>query len=126
MSGPPFIPTPHLWFILTDPDPKTGKVVAVLLVTPRPHTDKTVTLLPGEHEFIQHDSNVDFSSTLLVATGRLHDCIQAGTCRQQPDMTPVLLRKLRVGLLQSPRTIHDIIAYCNERFDAAGYDLLAD
>jgi len=36
---------PHLWLVLTDPEPPTGKVVIAMVVTSRPHTDKTVTLI---------------------------------------------------------------------------------
>lgn len=42
----------HLWFVPTDPDPVTTRVVIVALVTQRGHTERTVTLDVGDHPFI--------------------------------------------------------------------------
>lgn len=123
VSGSPFTPTPHLWLILTDPDPVTTKVLAVMVVTARAHTDKTVLLVAQEHEFLKHDSHVDYSSAILVAVSRIQDCIDNGSCHEQPDMSPALLKKVRKGLLTSPRTIHYFADHCRACFDADGCDL---
>lgn len=116
LSGPEFTPAPHLWFILTDPEPPDDQVVAVMLVTSRAHTDKTVTLVPGDHPFVQHESNVDFGSAILVRSGRFQRAMQGGRCHFQPDMNASLLRRLRGGLLASPRTVHWIADHCRARF----------
>ena len=52
----------HLWLVLTDPDRESGKVVAVMVVSKRKHTDPTTLLVPGEHPFLKHPSNVDYGS----------------------------------------------------------------
>ena len=52
----------HLWIVLTDPDPSDDKVVAVMVVSEKPHTDKTITLNVGDHPFFQRASNIDYGS----------------------------------------------------------------
>lgn len=105
---------PHLWFVLTDPDP--SKVVAVRVVTARPHTDKTVVLGAGDHPFIRHESNVDYGSATFLVVSKLQSALEAGRCHPEPDMSPDLLERVRRGLLASPRTIHAIAEYCREVF----------
>lgn len=110
---------PHLWFILTDPEPNDGRVVAVMLVTARPHTDKTVVLVPGDHPFIRHESNVDYGAARFLPQGRLNDALASGRWHLQADMSATLLRRVREGLLTSQRVIHDIADHCRERFPAS-------
>jgi hypothetical protein len=38
----------HLWFVLTDPDPDRNSMVLVMLVTVKPHTDRTLHLDVGD------------------------------------------------------------------------------
>lgn len=89
-----------------------------MLVTARAHTDRTVTLMPGDHPFVQHESNVDFGSAVLVRLERFQSAIQAGRCHLQPDMEVALLERVRAGLLASPRTVHWIADHCRDRFTA--------
>jgi len=113
ITGRDFGP-PHLWFVLTDPD--LSKVVIVSVVTPRPHTDKTTTLRPKDHHFLQHDSNVDYGGAKFFPVSKLQSAIEDGRCLLQPDMDPELLRLVRRGLLMSPRTVHAIADFCSRVF----------
>lgn len=105
---------PHLWFVLTDPDP--SKVVAVRVVTTRPHTDKTVVLAPGDHLFIRHESSVDYGSATFLVVRKLESAFKTGRCHLQPDMSASLLGRVRQGLFASSRTTHAIVRYCREAF----------
>ena len=87
-----------------------------MVVTERPHTDKTVTLEARDHPFIKHRSNVDFGGALLVDVRRLHDAIRDRRCTLQPDMSLELLVKVREGLIQSSRTVDYIREYCSTEF----------
>ena len=116
LSGPQFNPAPHLWFVLTDPEPSDNRVVAVMLVTARAHTDKTVQLMPGDHPFVRHESNVDFGSAVLVHLDRFQRAVELGKCHPQPDIDAHLLQRLRAGLLASPRTVHWLVERCQLRF----------
>lgn len=116
LGGGPFGDKPHLWVALTDPDPTTNKIVIAHLVTAKPHTDRTVVLNKGDHEFIDRETHVDFAGTLIVPVSRLHRAITKGRCRFHKDVTDGVLAQLRAGLLSSRRTVHAIADYCRDRF----------
>lgn len=63
---------PHLYFVLTDPD-GDHRVVTVLLVTAKRHTDRTTMLLPGDHPFVRHESHVDYGTAKFIPVSRLSD-----------------------------------------------------
>jgi hypothetical protein len=115
LRGNPVGP-PHLWFILTDPDPVNHDVVVVMVVTTRQHTDKSVILRAGDHPFIQHDSSLDYGGALRLKVNRLLAAVKNDKCELQPDMSPELLKRVRDGLLVCPRTVHHIVDYCQPRF----------
>lgn len=104
----------HLFFVLTDPDTETGLVVIVALVTERGHTERTVRLDVGDHEFIKHASNVDFGSAKFVPAAKLN----AGLARSQAvlsaDMSISLLDSVRNGLIASSHTANDIVSHCKD------------
>ena len=50
----------HLWFVVTNPDPHA--MVLVMLVSLKPHTDRTLVLDQGDHPFVDHPSSVDFGT----------------------------------------------------------------
>ncbi len=102
----------HLWFVLTDPDPKTGLVVLVMLVSVKPHTDKTVQLDVGDHPFVKHPSNVDYSTATFVPSSRLEQRIASGVIALDADLSAQVLEWIRRGLLSSSRTINAIGEYC--------------
>lgn len=105
-------PDPHLWLVLTDPDPVTGKVVAVMVVTKKDHTDPTTSLLPGDHPFIDHESHVDFRTAKPVSAERLLADMNAGICVVQQNLSQGVLKRVRVGLLTSERTVNFVKDYC--------------
>ena|SRR2546426_3108540 len=115
LTGHP-VPQPHLWLILTDPDPETDQVVAVMVVSRRPHTDKTLTLLPGDHPFIAHESSVDYGGVKRLQTARLKAALKNGRGEVKEDVNKDLLRRVRAGLLASSRTPHHMVDYCKTRF----------
>lgn len=106
----------HLWFILTDPDPKTGLIVMVMLVTARAHTDKTVALVVGDHPFIQHDSNIDYSKATFAPAKKLNAAIGSGAARLDDDMEPAILHAVACGLLSSSRTANYLVTHCQPLF----------
>ena len=114
LSGYP-VGASHLWLVLTDPDPESEQVVAVMVVTARPHTDKTVVLSAGEHPFITHDSSVDYGGARRFQTARLKSALRGGRCKLAENMSPAMLAKVRAGLLNSSRTPHHMKDYCRRR-----------
>lgn len=113
----------HLFLVLTDPDPKTRKVVVVMVVTERPHTDKTVTLAAGSHPFIRHDSNVDYGTCRIVEFDSITGIIENGPGKSHISMSAEVLQRVRDGLLKSSRTVNFIKDYCRARFDCTVQNL---
>lgn len=107
---------PHLWFVLSDPDPETSQVVVVRLVTSRSYTDKTVALAVGDHPFVQHASNVDCGSARLLKADVLEAFLKNGTAALQADMSVDLLTAVRAGVLASSHTVHFVARYCRARW----------
>lgn len=87
-----------------------------MVLSSRSHTDKTVLLQKTEHPFIQHDSNVDFSATLLVQDEILYQAVRDGQCHPQSDVDPAILHRVKQGLLVSTRTVHWVCDYCRPLF----------
>ena len=116
LFGRDFSPDPHLWFVLTNPDSTSKHVVAVMLVTARRHTDKTVSLNVGDHPFVQHESNVDYGFARLLLANKIMAAILQSRGELQPDASDTLLTRLCIGLLQSPRTPNFLKDHCHGLF----------
>jgi hypothetical protein len=106
----------HLWFVLTDPDAVTGRVVIVALVTERAHTEKTVRLDVGDHPFITHASNVDFGSSTYAPASKLDAALAERRATLGADMSSDLLDRVRRGLIGSSRAPNEIVSYCKAVF----------
>lgn len=116
LSEPPFN-KPHLWFVLTDPEGQPPRVVAVMMVSAKKHTDTTVLLQPGDHPFVKHLSSVHYSSAKWFPTRALTRAMQQGRCHLKETMSEKLLSRVRSGLLDSPYTIHAVSDFCRTRFE---------
>jgi hypothetical protein len=106
----------HLWFVLTDPDPDRNSMVLVMLVTVKPHTDRTLHLVVGDHPFVRHESAVDFGTATYVPSVKLQDALVSGRATLAADMSADLLARVRAGLLASARTPNDIVDHCQALF----------
>lgn len=107
---------PHLWFVLTDPDPVTKQVVRVMMVSAQPHTDNTVVIVVGDHPWVEWESNVDYGTARFVPVSKLEAAVAQGRLRLKEDMSAELLGRVRAGLLVSSRTIHAIKDQCRSLF----------
>lgn len=108
----------HLWFVLTDPDPDREWMVLVMLVSERPHTDRTVRLDSGDHPFIRHTSAVDFGTATYAPATKLEEALASGRATLAADMSAELLARVRTGLLASARTPNAVAANCRALFNA--------
>jgi hypothetical protein len=67
---------PHVWFVLTDPDPN-GKVLIVMLRTRRHHTDDTTVIAVGEYDFGDAvEGVIDYGATETLALSQKTTCCQ--------------------------------------------------
>lgn len=115
---------PHLWIVLTDPDPVTGKVVAVMVVSEKSTTDKTTTLDAGDHPFIQHPSNLDYGGAKSFDVARLENEIRTVNHALREDLSVQLFEKVRKGLYASSNTIEWMKTYCRAHFDEDGKTII--
>lgn len=104
----------HLWFILSDPSPE--QMLAVMLVSLKPHSDKTLILTVGDHPFIQHDSALDYSNVSLFTISKLNAALASSRCIPHPNMSNGLLKRVRAAVLASQRTPDAMLKICRERF----------
>jgi hypothetical protein len=109
------VSTPHLWAILTDPV-EGGRVVGVMLVTDRSHTDKTTCLEPGDHEFVKTRTSVDYGTARFFSLNSIEGLLSDGRGRFERAFSPEVLQRIQQGLLRSPRTVHFIKEFCRSRF----------
>lgn len=116
--GEPALNKPHLWFVLTDPHGDPPSVVAVMMRTVTKFTDATVTLRPGDHPFVKHDSAVQYSTAQQFNVERLMRAMRSGRCHLRESMPPRLLERVRRGLLAPPYTVNAIRDYCAVRFES--------
>lgn len=100
----------HLFFVVTDPDPTT-KVVTVMLVTERPHTDHTCILDVGDHPFVRHRSSVDYGTARFAPVRKLEEAVRRARASFDADLSDDLLERVRAGLLASGRTPNDVAAH---------------
>ena len=96
-----------------------------MVVSEKPHTDKTVTLNVGDHPFFQHASNIDYGSAKHFPRVKLENLITTkGKLRQ--DVSPTLLAEARAGIFSSSRCPNYIKEYFATRFDKTGQPIAAN
>ncbi|MGI8400654.1 MAG: hypothetical protein ACR2NS_03480 [Gemmatimonadaceae bacterium] len=116
---------PHLWIVLTDPDPLTEKVIAVMVVSETDNTDKTLTLNVGDHAFIKWPSHLDYGGAQPFRVPILEGKIAASTNALGETIPRPLLQAVRKAVLTSTRTMHWIKDSCRTKFDDDGKAIVA-
>ena len=71
-------PIPHLWFVITDPEPATHLCAVVSLTTLRGDKDQTVVLGPSDHPYISRPSVIHYIGALIVIETRLAALVAVG------------------------------------------------
>ena len=113
----------HLWCVLTDPDPVTKKLVVVMLVSAKAHTERHVAINVGEHPFISRPTHVDYGIATLVPLSTLVNALESGAAIAMEDLSPALLLKLRIGLYGSSRVAYFLTDYCKTVFGPDSLDI---
>lgn len=108
---------PHLWIVLTDPEPKSDIVVVVRVETRKKHTENSVILAKGEHPYLtKEQSSVEFSTALPVRASRLEQVLGTHSGALQPSVPPGVLDRVRGGLIASPFTPRHVKDRCRALF----------
>ncbi len=110
------VPKPHFWIVLTDPVGDPPAVIAVMLVSEKAHTEKTLVLDVGDHPWIDHRTAVDFGSAQRWLVDSMIRASAKSHCGMEADASPKLLEQVRQGLLESSHTVDWLRDLCRERF----------
>jgi len=104
--------TPHLWIILTDPDPLC---VIVCLSTLRYNKDQTIVLRRGEHPFIGHDTTVLYEYAQSADSNHLDRQVVEGLALPHDPCNTQILKLVQDGILASPNTPPKVERFYRER-----------
>ena len=108
--------TPHLWIVVTQPDPQTHLCAIVSVTTLRNSKDQTVILRLGDHPFIRHDSTIFYGDAMIVDALRLESEIAAGLALVRERCSKPTLKLLQAGVVASPFTGPKILRFCREHW----------
>ena len=108
--------TPHLWIVVTQPDPQTRLCAIVSVTTLRNSKDQTIILRPGNHPFLRHDSTIFYGDAMIVDARRLDAEIAAGLALRRDNCTQATLKLVQDGVLASPFTRMKVVRFCREQW----------
>ena len=111
-------PIPHLWFVVTEPDPSTHLCAMVSLTTLKNEKDQTVLLHPKEHPFMTQTSTVFFSGAMVVDERVIEARIAERKVTPHVCCSPQLLALLRQGITASPHTPKKVVVFCKQAAQA--------
>lgn len=116
MPAPGGIATPHLWIVITDPDPFTYLCAIVSVTTLRNSKDQTVILRVGDHPFIRHESTIFYGDAMIVDARRIEMEINARLAVAHKPCPAATLGLVRQGVLASPFTRPKVLRFCREQW----------
>jgi hypothetical protein len=116
MPAPGGVATPHLWIVVTQPDPQTHLCVIVSVTTLRNSKDQTIILRVGDHPFIRHDSAIFYGDAMIVDARRLDAEIAAGLVLRREICSQATLKLVQDGVLASPFTRMKVVRFCRDHW----------
>jgi hypothetical protein len=108
----PSNPVPHLWIVVTDVEPGTGKCVIVNITTLGHICDKTVVLHAGDHPSIEHDSIVRYQDALITTENAIEAAIRGRAAFRKQPCSPEVLKRVIEGIGNSKETSLAVKAFC--------------
>src|SRR5229473_7806297 len=111
--------TPHLWIVLTEPNDSQHCII-VNLTTLRNSQDQTMSIMPGEHPFVNRPTSVRYSDARIADVRRLSADISGGLALPKQPCSPTLLRLIQDGLSASPYTPNKVIEFYRAYVRAGG------
>jgi hypothetical protein len=116
MPAPGGTLTPHLWIVITQPDPASRLCGIVSVTTLRNSKDQTVILRPGDHPFIRHDSTIFYGDAMIVDAQRLETEIAAGLALRREKCPAPTLKLIQAGVTASPFTRPKFQRFCRAQW----------
>jgi hypothetical protein len=116
MPAPGGTATPHLWIVITEPDPASNLSGIVSVTTLRNSKDQTVILRVGDHPFIRHESTIFYGDAMIVDAQRLENEIAAGLAVRREKCPAATLKLVQQGVGASPFTRPKFLRFCREQW----------
>jgi hypothetical protein len=107
---------PHLWIVITEPEPPGYECVIVNVTTQRKNSDSTVVLRRKDHPSIDHDSVVRFSDARIVDSRDLDGVFKAGRASARATCSLAVLQRIQQGVIDSIFSPKKIVSFCTERW----------
>lgn len=93
----------HLWVVISDPKIDPQNVLIVNLTTLDARKEQACILKIGDHDWIKHDTCVNYADSVVTTLALLHAARDGGAIHMRKPMSPAILKKIREGALQSER-----------------------
>lgn len=102
-SGPRDDPRrPHLFVLMTKPSGPAQQVLMVPVSTLVRHSDSTCVINAGAHEFIQHESVVEYRYARIEPAEKLVRGVDNGEFIPKKPLDQQLFDRVRAGFYKSP------------------------
>ena len=100
----------HLFVIVLTPAPHTRNTIIVNIDSwePGTKTDNTTILQPGDHEFIQKKTYVNYRLARIVSVDEIEGWLETGRAKIKPRMDTSILNRISDGILKSKFTILEV------------------
>jgi len=102
----------HLQIITTPP--KEGEVVTVCVVSAHKRSERSVVLNEGDHEFITHESVIEFKWSKIRYVTDIEAAIANGGAKTRAPIAPEILKKAQNWLVESDFTPNGVRHYFKE------------
>jgi len=103
---------PHLWIVVTEPDPLC---VIVCPSSLRYGKDQTVLLRAGDHPFVRKDTCVLYAYSEIVDADYLREQVSAGRAKRHTPCSESILGLVQAGILASPFTPRKVQQFYRQR-----------
>ena len=92
----------HLFVIILDCEEHTRNTIIVYVQTVRStKADRTTILIPGDHEFIKHESHIEYRQAQIFSVEDLDQMILVCTAHQMALMKADALKRICDGIMKS-------------------------
>ena len=92
----------HLFIIVLEPQGITQNIIIVNIDKhTSPKQDQTTILQPGDHDFINLQSYVNYGRAKIISYDKLEEYVRRGEARLYPPLENILLQRVCEGILRS-------------------------
>lgn len=99
----------HLMVCLMSND---GDILVVPVVSRQPYSDTACVLQAEDHEFLTHESCIDYSYARKCSKAYLEGQIANGNYTEKEAVGPMVMKRILEGLLASDETAPWVINFC--------------